>query len=431
MQEEIEKPTVTVIGLGYVGLTLAIAIASTARYKVIGVERNLTTLNLISNRATPFIDDGLQDALTSRSVIQNFSVLSAISDLPLGQSKIFIIAIGTPFLEGTRNIDLETLNTVLEELQKICVGGEKIILRSTVPIGTTNKLSKMWESRKSPHVNFYFAPERTIEGIAFKELFELPQIIGAVNSGNLEPIKELFEALTSEIVEASSAEEAEAAKLISNTWRDYSFAFSNFIQSELASLNIDGGNVIRMVNDRYKRGSIPLPGYVGGPCLSKDSDILNLSIKNENSLIMHAREVNEKFVEKIILSAKGLRIGILGLAFKGRPETDDLRSSFAKNIGQVCRDRGALEILGWDPIVEEVPLSWGITILDLDLLLERSDVIILQNNHAYFSSQDFLLRLNSLKTKPKILDIWKNIKNVDLESQLIFRLGGENADGNS
>jgi hypothetical protein len=175
-----------------------------------------------------------------------------------------------------------------------------IYLRSTVPVGTTVKIHNAIQSSSRDDIKIFYAPERTAEGVALKELDSLPQIIGSPESTNLKIGADMLSTLGFEIIETTNSETAEFIKLMCNIWRDSTFAISNEFAIIAESLNLDVFEIIEKANFQYPRATVPKPGPVGGPCLSKDTYILFESLDqslHENSIVLRSRKQNEKLVD--------------------------------------------------------------------------------------------------------------------------------------
>ena len=222
-----------------------------------------------------------------------------------------------------------------------------IILRSTVPVGCTRDLVVKLIEQKTKlkfgkDLFISFCPERTVEGQAIDELKRLPQIVGNYCKKSSELTKKIFSEYNSTVIEVENLEAAELAKLIDNSYRDTIFAYSNQLSKLSEKLNLNLVDIIEKVNLGYQRNNIPKPSPgVGGPCLSKDSYILSsnfneLKIGSEK-LILLSRKVNESMIYnlfsrikrklKLLKKNKDCKIFITGFAFKGSPETSDMRSS--------------------------------------------------------------------------------------------------------
>jgi UDP-N-acetyl-D-mannosaminuronic acid dehydrogenase len=218
-------------------------------------------------------------------------------------------------------------------------------------------------------------PERTLEGKALQELRELPQIVGADDPAVADRAAAIFRRLTISIVQVADIETAEIIKLVSNTFRDVQFAFANEVARVCDAFGVSAHEVISAGKLGYNRTNIPLPGLVGGPCLEKDPHILMESARTrgiEMEITSAGRLVNERQPEETVqfisseinrrkLASGPLKISILGMAFKGLPETSDLRGGTGRGVSgrgslQQVRRRGQRCIGGGDR--EQPSLAW-------------------------------------------------------------------------
>ena len=329
-----------VIGLGFVGLTLAVHIAKSG-YPVIGVDSNLEVVKNLNNKHSPFYEQGLEsalDELDSDSLFFN-------DDIPsLNKSKrnIFVVAVGTPIKNGMT--DFEQLKSSIRLVNRHINDDDLLVIRSTVPIGTCKDfVPKFIDNDKQIHI--CMAPERTAEGVALSELQNLPQIIGADDNESYEIAEKYFTNFCSSIVNVGTTSAAEICKLVCNSYRDLNFGFSNELSLLCEELNIDAFDLVSNCNIGYKRMAMPLPSPgVGGYCLTKDpilyansgSTISNLF---RGKLSKYARKSNIEagltpdralinFINEVYQDKnKNLKILVCGVAFKGTPETDDIRFS--------------------------------------------------------------------------------------------------------
>ena len=309
-----------------------------------------------------------------------------------------------------------------------------MVLRSTVPIGTTQGFVKpLLEdlSGMTAGTDFHlaFAPERTVEGNALRELLELPQIIGGINEDSVEATSALFRGINAAIVRVESCEAAEMAKLINNCFRDLIFSFSNEIARLACHYNIDAVKVIKASNSGYPRDPVPLPSPgVGGPCLTKDPYILAHVAGQAGlgeTLGQRGRAVNESMTEFIAgrllrqLEALGkdparARLLICGLAFKGRPETGDLRNSPALDLARALGGKvGALH--GYDPVAspEEIKAE-GLQPAKLPAGFRDMDVVLFMNNHPSFQRIDVFQMVRSMAAPPIVFDGWGMLNDRDV-----------------
>lgn len=423
-----------IIGLGYVGLTLAIA-ACDSGIDVRGTEINSKIKDSLKNNKAHFFEPGL-DLLIKKYNGNKFKVLENFNSEK--NYDAFIITVGTPLEKGKKVPNFKYIKSALESIKDVYTGNELIILRSTVSVGTTNNvvlplLATLANNEKN-ELFVAFCPERTIEGKAIKELKSLPQIISGNNTMAKDKAHELFRKITPYIVETNKIEEAELAKLYCNTYRDMTFALGNVLSFAAQSFSIDGNDVIKYANMGYKRSQIPLPGFVAGPCLEKDAYILtnNMLDSDVKRFILNARNFNESLEDKVInwvdkylgKEREQKVIALSGLAFKGVPETSDLRGSSAVNIARTLVKNG-YKICLHDFVAskqEMKDLKLGAVYEDLNEICRVSDaLLILNNNNKYktFSFED-ILKENS---NYYILDAWNICYNLKSEYKCVFSLG--------
>lgn len=406
---------VCVVGLGYVGLTLATAFAS-AGLRVVGLERNDEVVDLVASGRSPFHEFGLEEAIQAVVAQGRLVPVSLSSGTPVAKS--YVITVGTPVKQGS--VYLEDLKSAVTAVGEVMPEGALTILRSTVRVGTTRTIAEPILRSSGKSFALAMAPERTIEGKALAELSSLPQIVGGIDSNSTLLASDLFSKLGVEIVPVHSAEAAELAKLASNTFRDVSFAFANELAFFADEAGVDIYDVVRACNYGYDRMNVALPGPVAGPCLEKDAYILSNSadiLGVKVPLAMQGRKTNEFIVEHVVsrllpdASISAQTASILGLAFKGRPATSDTRGSLAGNFASAMKSKYSTEeIAGWDPLVSVSDSeSMGITFKELDDCL-NSDVVLIQTNHRFFSSEEFYSAVDRTRRANRIfVDLWNQI----------------------
>jgi nucleotide sugar dehydrogenase len=269
-----------------------------------------------------------------------------------------------------------------------------------------------------------------LEGKALEELRTLPQIVGGVDEKSAVRAAQMFAFVTPTAIRVSSLETAEMIKLINNTQRDLMFAFANEVADICDTLGVSAIEVIRAGNMGYPRASMPIPGPVGGPCLEKDAYILAEAVNAANGrarLSLAGRAVNEEMTliaaERIagLLDRTPKRVAIFGLAFKGRPETSDLRGTLAiKLIADLKARFPGVDIVGYDPAV---PLD-DIRSLVIDAVAEAeaaaasSDCVIFQNNNPAFEQLDIGGISRAMTPDAVIYDLWSqfDIATIQLEN---------------
>jgi nucleotide sugar dehydrogenase len=409
-----------VIGLGYVGLTFSV----TAAHKgitVYGIEIDGAIKECLKNNHARFFEPGL-DSLISLCNNRTFFV---VDEFPCDVSfDAFIITVGTPLKKGEAAPNFEYIKQSLASIAHVYTGKELIVLRSTVSVGTTRNivlpfLSKLRkENGEDPLVAF--CPERTIEGKALEELTQLPQIISGNNEKAIRVAQDLYREITPYVIKAGSLEEAELVKLYNNTYRDMSFAIGNVFCMAAESFGVDGIKVIKTANQGYPRSSIPAPGFVAGPCLEKDAYILtsNMEESSYKSIILNLRRYNESLEDLVVRwveerPKKNKTILISGLAFKGVPETSDLRGSSSARIAQKLAGKGYVLYLHDFTVHKNdmEALEIGNVCNDLYETLEKVSLLLVLNNHSRYKTidPDMLLERNE---NISVLDVWQCCTNL-------------------
>jgi UDP-N-acetyl-D-mannosaminuronic acid dehydrogenase len=422
---------VTIVGLGYVGLTLALALADEG-FLVTGVDTDGARVAMLNEGRSYVHEAGLPELLR-RHHEGNFRAALDMGD----DGDVYVVAVGTPVeaVDGRREVVMAHLLHSLDWVAERLRPGNLVVLRSTVPVGTCSRVSiPRLEERTGLRcgVDFHlsFAPERTAEGRALQELRELPQIIGGYNEDSVEATAALFRELTPTLVRVESLEAAELAKLVNNGMRDLVFAFANETARLAASFDLDVVEVIKAANQGYGRDPVPLPSPgVGGPCLTKDPYIL-ASIRDgrgaESTLSEHGRAVNESmtgFVVQRILDGLAhagkdparSRLLACGLAFKGQPETSDVRDSTGVAIALRLKDAG-VEVLAHDPVVPaDVLEACGLpAAAGPPEGVAGMDAVLFLNNHPSFEHLDVPAMLAAMAPRPLVFDGWHQLRVADV-----------------
>jgi UDP-N-acetyl-D-mannosaminuronic acid dehydrogenase len=303
------------------------------------------------------------------------------------------VVVGTPVDEHL-NPDAEAVPRAVLGLRDHLSDSHLVVLRSTVFPGVTRMVEKRL-AEVGLHPDVAFCPERIAEGKAFTELFSLPQIVSGCSPGAVERASVLFGHLTDKIVE-TSPEEAELAKLFTNTWRYIKFAAANQFFTIANDFGVDFEGVRRAITFEYPRASdMPGAGFAAGPCLFKDTMQL-AAFHNNNFTLGHASmAVNEGLPLYVVSRLEqnhdlaGTTVGILGMAFKA--ESDDTRASLSYKLRRILRFK-ARQVLCTDEYVSSDP-----DLVPLDDVLRQADVLIIGAPHD---------RYRSLEPTQPVLDIW-------------------------
>jgi len=415
------EATISVFGLGRVGLPLASVLANTG-YRVVGIDKNEEILESIRNSKCPFFDPLLQENLESAIKSGNLIVRKKL-DSEKNSIDIIFLSVGTPnSVDG--NVDYSQIYAALNQICNEKIEGKMIILRSTMPPKTTEDIVIPFLEDKSAlkcgkDFGVAVCPERILEGQAIKELNELPEIIGGVSEISNLIAKEIFLSINpKKDILFTSPTGAELAKLFTNIYRYISFALANefAVWSEL--YGVDGSELIRIANYNYARCNIPLPGFAGGPCLSKDGTFLDNNT-TFSSIVSASWKLNESIPQHIVNNIKKMegrlfnkKIAVLGLSFKAG--SDDLRNSPSVKLVELIKGTGA-KVKVHDPYVNGT--------LSLEEVLDNPDIVIIANNHKEF--RDIARKIS--ESNPKLIyDVWGLFKKEDFLQSKYVRFGEGN-----
>ncbi len=411
-----------VIGLGYVGITFAAA-ALMKGHQIFGIEVNQHIKDCLADNRAHFFEPGLNEILQGNN--SNLHISNKFSSKKVFDA--FVITVGTPLKDGTTMPNFEYIKSSLETLREVYDGSQLVILRSTVSVGTTRKIVLPFLAnlcgKSEQEILVAMCPERTVEGNAVNELIELPQIVSGNNSKSLVLAKKLFLTMTSKVIEASSLEEAELIKLYCNTYRDMMFAIGNAFVIAAQTFGVDGGEAVKKANEGYRRCNISQAGFVAGPCLEKDAYILTNNMQDEEvkKFILQARKYNENLIDKVIewvkltigKPAKDKIIAVSGLAFKGNPETSDLRGSAAVKIIRRLSDEGYnLRLHDFKADKKEIEaLGCGAVYDDVATLVDNACLLMILNNNRSYGKLEAKI-FEKQRQSFKILDIWGVASNL-------------------
>jgi UDP-N-acetyl-D-mannosaminuronic acid dehydrogenase len=431
---DVKSKSICVLGMGFVGLTFSLILAELG-FKVYGFDIDEEKINTIAKKECPFHEDGL-DSYLNRYVGRNFFPVDTI---PEGDADIYIITVGTPINLEDKKPRISYVEKAAKSIAKVLKYGDLVILRSTVPVGTTrNVVLPIFDTHSGLKAgrDYYlaFAPERTIAGQAMPELKKLPQVIGGFDKKSALLTDRLFREITSTIIDTGTLEGAEMVKIMNNTFRDVKFAYANEMALICKDMGLDAVKLIQAANQEYIRDQIPLPSPgVGGACLTKDPYILMYSceqIFHKPEIVSVSRKVNELIPLEIAneideyITAKGkfkdrIKIFIIGFAFKGSPETSDTRGSTTLDLLAGLRNKGFMDdtFFGYDPIVmkEEIQ-SFYVTPVGLKEGFKDADIVIVMNNHTSYSRINIYELLDSAEQNCLFVDGWHIFKSEEIES---------------
>jgi UDP-N-acetyl-D-mannosaminuronic acid dehydrogenase len=338
----------------------------------------------------PFVEEGADQLLPE--VARAGLLRATTSAACVGTAETLVVVVGTPVDEHL-NPDLGAVPRALQRCAEHLRDGQLVVLRSTVYPGVT-ALTEKQLSKLPVRVDVAFCPERIAEGRALSELFSLPQIVAGRGVEAQQRAEKLFRHLTDQLV-ALSPEEAELAKLFTNTWRYVKFATANQFWMMANDFGVDYARVRHAVTFDYPRAAdLPMPGFAAGPCLLKDT--MQLAAFNKNNFVLghSAMLINEGLPLYVVsrLEARfdlaNLTVGILGMAFKAG--SDDPRESLAYKLRKILLLKAA-EVLCTDPYVPDQRL------LPLRRVLDRADILVIAAPHHQYAE---------LATDRPVIDMW-------------------------
>lgn len=416
---------VGVVGLGYVGLTLATALADTG-FRVLGVERRGDVVDMTNKGIPHFSETGLPEMLAHATTND---LLRAERSFTENEScGIYVITVGTPLApDGKARIDF--IEAATHEVAENMPDGALVILRSTVKIGTARKVVAPILQASGKSFQIAMCPERTLEGKAMHELRRLPQIVGADCPEARERAAHFFYKLTPTAVQVSSLETAEIIKLVDNTFRDVQFGFANEVARICDAYGVNAMEVIPGGKLGYPRTNVALPGLVGGPCLEKDPHILAQSLRDvgvELDVTTAARRVNERQPSETVdfilaehgrRSATPPRVAVLGIAFKGVPATDDLRGAMSLQvIDALMTSAPDAELTLFDPVCTPEQLDEAVPgnliSEELALAIGGKDIAIIANNHPGLACMRPRQMLSAMAPEGFIYDYWNHFSDL-------------------
>jgi UDP-N-acetyl-D-mannosaminuronic acid dehydrogenase len=394
-----EFETISVIGLGYIGLPTAAAFAA-RRKKVIGVDVNQHAVDTI-NRGEIHIVEPELDMLVHAAVAQGH-LKATTTPQP---ADAFLIAVPTPFTDGNKP-DLSYIEAASRAVAPVLKKGDLVVLESTSPVGATEQMAA-WMAEMRPDLSFpqqrgeasdirvAHCPERVLPGHVIRELVENDRVIGGMTSRCGEAARELYQIFVRGECVLTTARTAEMCKLTENASRDVGIAFANELSLICDRLDINVWELIKLAN-RHPRVNILQPGPgVGGHCIAVDPWFIVDSAPDEARLIRTARNVNDskprwvmERVERAAMRFKEPVIACLGLAFKAN--IDDLRESPAIEIVSALADKRGAGIVVVEPNISELPekLRGKVELTDLANAINVADIVLLLVDHREFKGLD-------------------------------------------
>ncbi|MDF4713435.1 UDP-N-acetyl-D-mannosamine dehydrogenase [Vibrio parahaemolyticus] len=400
--------TISVIGLGYIGLPTAAMFASRKK-KVIGVDVNQRAVDTINQGKIHIVEPDL-DMIVSAAVSEGYLKATTTPE----PADAFLIAVPTPFLpckEGEVPApDLSYIEAASKAIAPVLKKGDLVILESTSPVGATEQMAAWLAEARSDltfpqthgeqaDVNVAHCPERVLPGHVVRELVENDRVIGGMSARCSERSVALYRTFVQGECVVTNSRTAEMAKLTENSSRDVQIAFANELSIICDKLDINVWELIALAN-RHPRVNILQPGPgVGGHCIAVDPWFIVSKTPEEAQIIHTARKVNDGkpdwVINKVKLAiaeflqanpdktARDVTVACYGLAFK--PDIDDLRESPAMAITQKIAEMHAGRVIAVEPNIDAVPEKLKhVELMDFEIAPKEADIQVLLVDHKEF-----------------------------------------------
>lgn len=385
---------VCVVGLGYIGLPTAMLIANSG-FKVYGMDPVERVVETVNRGEIHIVEPGLA-AYVKKAVSSG----NLHADVKPHEADVFILAVPTPF-KGDKEPDLSFVESATREIAPYVKEGNLIILESTSPVGTTEKVRDwLFEERTDlvgKPVYFAHCPERVLPGKIVEELPHNDRIIGGIDEESTKKTVDFYGHFVTGALLPTDARTAEMAKLTENSFRDVNIAFANELSIICDKLGIDVWELIRLAN-RHPRVNILQPGPgVGGHCIAVDPWFIVDSAPRDARLIRVAREVNDSkphvVMEKVyeaVRTTENPKVACLGLAFK--PDIDDLRESPSLQIAEELATGTLDELLVVEPNIRTLPVCLAdkknVRLVSVEEAMRDANIILLLVDHKEFKAMD-------------------------------------------
>ena len=406
--------TISVVGLGYIGLPTA-AIFASRKIKVIGVDVNQHAVDTINRGQIHIIEPDL-DLVVHAAVTEGYLRATTRPE----KADAFLIAVPTPFKEGPtgpHHPDMDYIESASKSVATVLKAGDLVILESTSPVGATEQMAA-WLAEARPDLTFpqthgessdiriAHCPERVLPGQVLRELVQNDRVIGGMTPKCSDAAARLYKIFVQGECVITNARTAEMCKLTENSFRDVNIAFANELSIVCDKLGINVWELIKLAN-RHPRVNILQPGPgVGGHCIAVDPWFIVSQSPDHARLIRCAREVNDSkpswVIDKVktainALTSEGtgraldtVTVSCLGLSFKAN--IDDTRESPAVDIVRTLARVHPGLVLVAEPHLSSLPhslLGERVTLVPVDEAIDRADVIVMLVDHLAFKQIDF------------------------------------------
>ena len=396
---------VCVVGLGYVGLPTG-ALLATKGMHVHGTDTSATLVAAINDGSFTSVEPDLD--LLVKSAVGGGNLVASLEP---AAADVFVLAVPTPVFADHSGADLSAIEAACKAIAAHLAPGNLVILESTVPVGTTERLAE-WIGEIRTDLTFrdsdpgandanriYLAhcPERVLPGRLLQELLENDRTVGGIDMLSAQRARIFYAAFVHGEITLTNARTAELSKLVENAYRDVNIAFANELSMICDDLDIDVWDLIRLANQHPRVDVLAPSSGVGGHCIAVDPWFIVATAPERANLIRTAREVNDSKphhvvakIRRAVARGDSSVVACLGISFK--PEVDDLRGSPALEIVHSLASDKALTLLVVEPHIRELPASLAalenVEFVELDTAVTRADVVALLVNHRDFQAVD-------------------------------------------
>jgi UDP-N-acetyl-D-mannosaminuronic acid dehydrogenase len=394
--------SLSVIGLGRVGLPLALSFADRG-VRVLGVDHDRSVLDALRAGRMPFNEAGTQELLDRVRQTGRLELAERAADA--AQTDDIVLTLGTPSFSHLES-DLRQVRAAVDDLLPLLRQGHALILRSTIAPGTTEFVAGYIEKqrglRSGEDVFVAHAPERIAAGRFLEEISTLPCIIGGVGEASTERAAATFSLFGAPIVKTTPVQ-AELAKIWTNILRYATFALPNLLMMDCESYGANVFEVIDLINHDYPRGGIAMPGLTAGTCLRKDF-VFSEERSNAPGMLLAVSRVNEAVplflvegIKRRIGDLSAHKVAVLGLTFKR--DTDDERDSLSPKLIRLL-ERELADVAVSDPHASTPTQPLADAVQD-------ADVVIVATNHSEFAGPEALRTILAGATEDcLVVDPW-------------------------
>jgi len=396
---------INVVGLGYIGLPTALALASHGN-EVVGTDYNKELVETLQAGHTTFEEEGL-DELFQKALKSGIEFTTNYIS-----TDMYIVSVPTPYVKENKKIDASYVVSAVKSVMEVCPKGATVVVESTVSPGTIDRFVRPVIEANGfvigEDINIVHAPERILPGNMIYELKHNSRTIGADSKEIGEKVKAVYASFCEAEIVVTDIRTAEMTKVVENTFRDINIAFANELTKICRSDNMDVYEIIRIAN-KHPRVNILQPGPgVGGHCISVDPWFLVGDYPGLANIILAARKINDSMPEFVLGRIDDImkehqikdvsRVGLYGLTYK--EDVDDVRESPTLQMLECMERHLARGVKVYDPYVKKDIVENQYH--DFDEFLKNIDIIVLLVSHQE-------IKENMEKIKDKLILDTRNI----------------------